>query len=441
MTRPPPARPRSERFAAFVTAERARTYSALVVLVILGGYLVSIGLGPRHTGGFTDLAGALIGADFSAFYWAGHAVTHGGAEQLYDIEAQAAFLDALRAPAPSSAEVHAFVSPPYWALFFGPFGALPYPAALAAFWALSFALLGLNVRALSAELPALDALGPPGRRMALAIGFFPCLFSFLNGQTSMLLLTPLTLFFVLLRRGEDLWAGLVLGLLAVKPQLAFGPVLLLLGAGRWRALSGAALSASAWLALGTALLPQAMADYVAVAPELFAFLRQEDYETWGQTSLYGFVTLLLDPVWHDGGTWLGNGAIALSAAALLRAAHRLPWAPGSARWDLSMAALLGLGLLASPHLFLYDVSLFLLPLGIVTARLAGERDDALLDGGPVLAVTALLAAGVFVGPYLTLGVQNVLGAAHLPRCVPQLCTLAMLAFVVQVARRAEREAA
>jgi hypothetical protein len=436
---PPPTHDLLGRLAAFVTPERARTYSALVVLVVLGGYLVSIALGPLGTGGFTDLAGALIGADFSAFYWAGHAVTHGRAEQLYDIEAQAAFLDALRAPAPSSAEVHAFVSPPYWALFFAPFGVLPYPAALTVFWALSLALLGLNVRALSAELPALDALGPPGRRVALAIGFFPCLFSFLNGQTSLLLLTPLTLFFVLLRRREDLWAGLVLGLLAVKPQLAFGPVLLLVGAGRWRALAGAALSAAAWLALGIALLPQAMADYVVVAPELFEFLRQEDYETWGQTSLYGFVTLLLDPVWHDGGTWLGNAAVALAAAAILRTAHRLPWAPGSARWDLSMAALLALGLMTSPHLFLYDVSLFLLPLGIVTARLASERTPALLDGGPVLAATALLAAAVFVGPYLTLGVQNLLSAAALPRCVPQLCTLAMLAFVLQVARRAERE--
>lgn len=436
---PPPTHDLLGRLADLVTPERARTYSALVVLVVLGGYLVSIGLGPRQTGGFTDLAGALIGADFSAFYWAGHAVLHGGADGLYDIEAQAAFLDALRAPAPSSAEVHAFVSPPYWALFFVPFGALPYPAALAAFWALSFALLGLNARALSAELPALDALGATGRRMALAIGFFPCLFSFLNGQTSMLLLTPLTLFFVLLRRREDLWAGLVLGLLAVKPQLAFGPVLILLAAGRWRALLGAALSAAAWLALGMALLPQAMADYVEVAPELFEFLRQEDYETWGQTSLYGFVTLLLDPVWHDGGTWLGNGAIALSAAAILRAARRLPWTPGSARWDLAMASLLALGLMTSPHLFLYDVSLFLLPLGIVAARLGGEREGALLDGGPVLLAAALLAAGVFVGPYLTLGVQNLLSAMGLPRCVPQLCTLAMLGFVVQVARRAARE--
>lgn len=429
------------RLAAFVTPARARIYSTLMVAVVLGGYLVSIGAGPFRTGGFTDLAGAVIGADFTAFYWAGHAVVHGRVEQLYDIDAQLAFLDMLRAPAPSLAEVHAFVSPPYWALFFTPLGALPYPAALALFWALSFGLLWLNVRALGAELPQLEALGTPARRVALAIGFFPCLFSFLNGQTSMLLLTPLTLMFVLLRRREDFWAGMVLGLLAIKPQIAFGPAVILLFSGRFRALAGAALSASVWLALGVTLLPQAMADYVTLAPELFEFLRQDDYQTWGQTSLYGMVTLLLDPVWHDGATWIGNGLVLLAAGTNAFFAMRLPWSPGSARWDLSMAAMLGLGFLSSPHLFLYDVSLLLLPLGIVAARLHGEKEGALLDGGRVLVATAVMAATVFFGPYLTLGVQNTLSSWDLPRCALQLCTLAMLWFVVEVKRRAEREPA
>jgi hypothetical protein len=441
VTEPERARGLRDRIAAFVTPARARTYSALMVVVVLGGYLVSIGAGPFRTGGFTDLAGAVIGADFTAFYWAGHAVVHGRVEQLYDIDAELAFLDALRAPAPSLAEVHAFVSPPYWALFFAPLGALPYPAALALFWALSFALLWLNVRAISAELPELEALGTPARRVALAIGFFPCLFSFLNGQTSMLLLTPLTLTFVLLRRREDFWAGIVLGLLAIKPQIAFGPAVILLFSGRFRALAGAALSASVWLALGLFLMPGAMADYVVLAPELFEFLRQDDYQTWGQTSLYGLVTLLLDPIWHDGATWIGNAMVLLAAGANAIFARRLPWSPGSRRWDLSIAAMLALGLLSSPHLFLYDVSLMLLPLAIVVARLHGEKEGALLDGGPVLAATAVMAATVFFGPYLTLGIHNLLSSHDLPRVALQICTLGMLWFVIEVHSRAAREPA
>ena len=72
----------------------------------------------------------------------------------------------------------------------------------------------------------------------------------------------------------------------------------------------------------------------------------------------------------------------------------------------------------------------------VYARL--RNDDVLLDGGPVLVATALMAASLFVGPYLTSFVQDALAADHLPRIALQLCTLAMLLFVVRVHQRANQ---
>lgn len=427
------------RLSVFLTPARARTYSMLMAAVILAGYLVSIAAGPRVHGGFTDLAGAVIGADFSAFYWAGHAVLHGRADALYDIEAEVEFLEALIAPATAQGEVHAFVSPPYWALFFVPFGALPYPLALTAFWGLSLGLLFAIARALQNELAPLQSFGTTARLVALASCFFPVLFSFLNGQTSMILLAPLTGFFVLLRRRDELVAGMVLGLLAIKPQIAFGPVIILLAARRWRALAGAAITAAGWLALGFFLMPGAMAEYRVVAPELFEFLRSEDYETWGQTSLYGLATLFFDPLSHTLGSVVANLFVVMAVALNAVWVHRLPWTPGSARWDLGMAAALGLGFLSSPHLFLYDASLFALPLAIVVARLHGEKEGELLDGGPILVATGLMAAALFFGPYLTLGVQNSLSDLGLPRVALQICSIAMLFFVVRVRQRAEQE--
>ncbi len=429
-----------QRLAAFLTPARARIYSMLMVAVILGGYLVSIGVGPLRSGGFTDAAGAVVGADYSAFYWAGHAVVHGRVDSLYDIEAQAEFLDALIAPAEGRGEVHAFVSPPYWALFFLPFGALPYPVALTAFWILSALLLVGMVRVLRAELPQLEALGTTARITALSLCFFPVLFSFLNGQTSMLLLAVLVAFFVLLRRGDDFFAGLVLGLLAIKPQIAFGPTLVLLSARRWRALIGAALGASIWLVIGIVVMPAAMAEYLVVAPELFEFLRSDDYQTWGQTSLYGFGTLLLDPISHLLGGLIGNALLVFAAATNMVLVYKTPWAPATKRWDLAMAGALTLGLLSSPHLFLYDVSLLALPLAILVARLNGERDGALLDGGPVLVATGVMAATVFFGPYLTLLEQNTLRDLGLPRVALQICSLAMLFFALRVWQRSLGEA-
>lgn len=428
-----------DRLAAFLTPERARIYGMLVVAVIFGGYLVSITVGPRQTGGFTDMSGAVIGADFSAFYWAGHAVFHGQQASLYDIEEEAEFLDALIAPAPPSDEVHAFVSPPYWSLFFLPLGALPYPAALTVFWMLSAVLLLAIVRALRDELPSLEALGSSGRTMALSLCFFPVLFSFLNGQTSMLLLAIVTAVFVLLRREHDFWAGVVLGLLAIKPQIALGPAVILVAGRRWKALVGAAISGGACIALGVFLMPEAMAEYAVVAPELFEFLRSEDYETWGQTSLYGLATLAIDPISHIAGTVVGNGMVIVAVIANAALVWRTPWRPGTRGWDLAMAASLALGLISSPHLFLYDASLLLLPLAIVVSHLHGEREGALLDGGPVLVATFVMAATLFFGPYLTLGMQTALPALGLPRVGLQLCTVAMVWFVVRVRQRADRE--
>lgn len=433
--------PLERRLASFITPDRARIYSMLMVAVIFGGYLVSIGIGPLRSGGFTDAAGAVIGADYSAFYWAGHAVVHGRVDSLYDIEAQAEFLDVLIAPATDRGEVHAFVSPPYWALFFAPFGAMPYPVALTAFWLLSALLLVGMVRVLRAELPQLEALGSTARATALGLCFFPVLFSFLNGQTSMLLLAVWVGFFVLLRRGDDFTAGLVLGLLAVKPQIAFGPTLMLLAARRWRGLLGAALGASIWLIIGIVVMPGAMAEYLVVAPELFEFLRSDDYQTWGQTSLYGFGTLLLDPISHRLGGLVGNAFLVLAVVTNMVLVHRTPWTPGTPRWDLMMAGALTLGLLSSPHLFLYDVSLLALPLAILVARLDGECEGALLDGGPVLVASAVMAATVFFGPYLTLLEQNTMRDLGLPRMALQICSIAMLFFALRVWQRAFREGA
>lgn len=433
------ARRLEDRLAAFLTPARARIYSMLMVAVIFGGYLLSIAVGPMRSGGFTDAAGAVIGADYSAFYWAGQAVFHGRSDSLYDIEAQVEFLGALIAPAEGPDEVHAFVSPPYWALFFLPFGALPYPIALTAFWILSALLLVGMVRVLRAELPQLEALGSTWRITALSLCFFPVLFSFLNGQTSMLLLAVLVGFFVLLRRGDDFTAGLVLGLLAIKPQIAFGPTLMLLAARRWRGLLGAGLGASVWLLIGFVAMPGAMMEYRSLAPELLEFLRSDDYETWGQTSLYGLSTLLLDPLSHVLGGLVGNALLVTAVISNMVLVYKTPWTPGTKRWDLAMAGAFTLGLISSPHLFLYDVSLLALPLAILAARLNGEREGSLLDGGPILVATGVMAATVFFGPYLTLLEQNTMRDLGMPRVALQICSVAMLFFAVRIWQRAFAE--
>ena len=99
---------------------------------------------------------------------------------------------------------------------------------------------------------------------------------------------------MLLRRGRDGWAGACLSCLAFKPQLAVASALVLLVRGRWRALAAGAAGATAWLAIGYALDPEATRAYLALAPKLGAMLRFSGYDTFGIQSFFGFAALLLD---------------------------------------------------------------------------------------------------------------------------------------------------
>jgi hypothetical protein len=412
------------RIAAFATVERVRVYARLVAIVIGGGYLVAVVIGVVTLHGFTEPSGAIVGADYSAFYGAGHRVLEGRTDLLYDLDAQAAFTRELVAPAPWRDEVHPFVSPPYWALCFVPLAALPYPLSFAMFTAISIAALALCARLL-------------GVRAIHALGFFPVLLAFLNGQTSLLLLACFTAFYVLLRREREVVAGLTIGLLAIKPPLLIGPAMIALGARRWRVLVGIACTCAAWLAIGVVVMPNAMRAYVAAAPEIVELLRASEYHTWGQTSLFGFATLLFDPLSHAAGAFVGYALVGIGALAIARMASRTPWTPTTGRWDLAIAAQLALGFVVSPHLFLYDASLLVLPIAIVASRIT--RPNVLLDGGPILVATFVMAASLFVGPYLSLACQGGLRSIGAPAIAVQLCTLAIVWFAVRVDQRSRSE--
>src|SRR5689334_20475925 len=124
------------------------------------------------------------------------------------------------------------VYPPAYYLAVSPLAALPYRVAA---WAWTAAMLGCfaaTIGALAIALGADPSLAPrvptpPAlRRIAavaalpLAVTFTPFAENLVSGQKGTLWLLIFTLAFVALRWGRPTIAGLVLGLLALKPQLA-----------------------------------------------------------------------------------------------------------------------------------------------------------------------------------------------------------------------------
>jgi hypothetical protein len=425
-------------FANWLTRGRCMRLAIAVVATTLLAALHSYATGAP----MVDANDTIIGADFSAFYVGGRLLHERRADELYDFKAQKAAHDALIAPV-HTPDFHPYINPPFFAAALSPLSALPYRTALALWWMASGAALLATVVALRRDFAVLAQRSVPDL-LCMALLFYPTLMSFLFGQNSVFTLLLLTLWLVLLRRGRELLAGVALGFLLFKPQLALGPVLIMLTQTRFRVLVGALLGASAWLTLGAISVPGAMHRYSQLAPQLFQLIGSREYPAWGLESLFGFGVLLLVDVDLSWGRALGYTLTGVGAACIVLGWLRVRWEPGTRAWDLRMAATIAMSLVTSPHLYHYDAMLLLLPLALLFANARSNRvqsgNDRPLDGGPLLVYSATLYAALVFGPLLTHWVWDFGERTSTRGVVPQLgtCAIVLWAFVVMRTSSASR---
>jgi len=418
----------------WLTPKRVKVYPSALTLgvVVLAIWTRSLILSSG-----APVSGAVL-TDFAAFYIGGQFLLEGRMAELYDYAAQKALQTDLVAPVIKDG-ILPFIYPPFTALLYAPFASGSYVMGLLLWWAAGLLALGLSLYLLRQEL--MPSHAPSTKRLLLiSFLFFPTLAWFLYGQNTALTLLLYILTFVLLRRGHDFTAGAALGLLLYKPQLAIAMGVVLLVKWRWRALIGGALTAGAWIALGFALNVAAMNEYLRLGPLLLdQLVRLEGPNTtaWAQHNFFAFSTLLFDSFWRPGAYLLAAG---LTAGALIGLAfwwRRIAWRPGTRTWDLTLAATFALGLLISPYLFLYDLMLLLLPLAIVWSHYFHGTGGRALDGGPLLAWSALLYVATFFGSFLSLAQLQVAAAVGLPRVAVQLSILVIVGWVWLVARMAQ----
>ncbi len=424
--------------AAFITPTRVRTYPAAVGAAVLVMWIGSLTLGP----GITDVTSNIIGGDFAAFYTAGRFYLDGRTAELYDLVAQRDYQAELVAPA-ITMEIHPYVNPPFTVLMYAPFAIPGYLTALTWWWSAALAAMLISLKSLRRELLPAGTISL-WRLTAAAFLFFPTIMCFVYGQNTALTLLLYAMGYVWLRRGWDGKAGFALGLLFYKPQLMIAVGIVLLVKGRWKALAGVAAGVATWSTLGFLILPESMAEYAAISPKLFNFLRgttetfglETNYPSWGLHSFFGFSLLLLDGISMQAANVLAIALSGGSALAVALAWRRTAWNAGSKQWDLMMAATLAIGLLISPHLFMYDLMLLVLPMFIVIAVLWRRGSDVLLDGGPVLATTGLLYAACFVSSIIAKIMWDISQGLGLPRFSIQISIFAVVAWVWCVYRKA-----
>ncbi|HEY0830449.1 MAG TPA: glycosyltransferase family 87 protein [Candidatus Dormibacteraeota bacterium] len=203
-------------------------------------------------------AGDRFHNDFTFYYAAARiGLSHGWAS-IYDLNLQQAELDAIGSGI-KIAELARYISPPPVAWSALPFTLLPYSAA---YWTWSAMLV--------IALVVTWRLASPGGgtwrlvHLAAAVGWLPVIYGLQLGQPGILVALGVAGCYALLRTERPFWAGVALGAVALKPQLAFlVPAALLLG-GHTRAFWGSVvalgmLSVVSAIALG----PSGIAAYEA----------------------------------------------------------------------------------------------------------------------------------------------------------------------------------
>src|SRR5579872_1897145 len=203
-------------------------------------------------------AGDRFHNDFTFYFAAARiGVTHGWSA-IYDLGLQQAQLTEMGSGI-TIAQLARFISPPPVAWAALPFTALPYPVA---YWGWSALLVGALVATWWLAAPGTG----PARAvfLAAALGWLPVIYGLQLGQPGLFVALGVAACYALLGRGHPMWGGIALGLLVLKPQLAFLVPPALLAAGRWRAFLGSVIALGLLAAAsGIALGPPGIATYEA----------------------------------------------------------------------------------------------------------------------------------------------------------------------------------
>lgn len=319
--------------------------------------------------------------DFLSFWAAGVLAWQGNAAAAYDVAAHKAVQSALL----PFQGILPFVYPPAFLLVLGPLGALPYPAAMAAWVLGTFALYLLLARRLF-----------PGSGW-LAAGFPPTLLNAVVGQNGFI---TAGLFIAGLQALErrPFAGGLLLGCLVIKPQLGLMLPLAFLATRNGRALVGAALSACSMLLLGFLAFGAAATGRWIATLSAFSSHGLDGAAGWHKlASVYGALRGLGTPLELALGLHL---AVASAAAALV-------WQVWSRRGDVRCkgAVLAAATMLASPYLYIYDAVLLVVPVLWLASRGARPIILLLLCTLPLLtlAQSFWLATPINLNPLLAIG--------------------------------------
>lgn len=375
------------RDAPWLTADRVHGYSRLVAFF---GCVALAALWLPASNGI-DAYGRPIGTDFSSFYAAGRLALEGQAAAAYDwtaLHAVEQSLFGLETP------LYIWSYPPFALLPMSGLALLPYGWALGLFLLIGFAAYWLVVR----------RLAPPGSEAFWAVAGFPAVyFNFAFGQNGFISTALLGAGLALLDRRPVL-AGILIGLMAYKPQLMLIVPIALACGGYWRAIAAAAATVAV-LVIGS-VMTVGFAPWQAFITGLG--LSREAILENGATGFY-MLQSVLAAVRLVGGSsevaWVAQVAAALVCVVIVASVWR-----SSASLRIRNATLVTAAILATPFINVYDLVLLALPLALIAGAESPYRPrpwEALILFVawflPLVCMSVAQAAAVPLTPFVLIG--------------------------------------
>ena len=320
------------RTGGWLTAQRARGYSLILLAVCTLAFAswIAVSDGP------IDRNGKPLGTDFSTVYAAGALTWQGRAADAYEPALQHAAEKAIFGG--RDVPFYGWHYPPFFLAVAFLVAAVPYGWGLA-IWCLA---------SLAAYLAMLRAILPRPETLLIAAAFPAVFVNLGHGQNGFLTAALLGSALHLLDRKPWL-AGVLIGLLAYKPQFGVLIPIALLAGQRWNTIAAAALTVAMLVIVSFATLG---GDVWRAFFESMTFTQQIVLEQGGTG--WEKIQSIFSAARHLGAGVPTAYAIQGSLALLLAASIAWLW-HGDAAFELKAAALALASLLATPYVLDYDL--------------------------------------------------------------------------------------
>ena len=368
-----------------------------------------------------------LGSDFLQEWTGGHILLSEQRSELYNADhfREVQHDQSLLGFSWPESKYYPMVYPPFYYLLVSPLSLLPFKISMLV-WQLAMSLFaGLSVFLWCKYFPPAERNW--GKCLFATVAFYPLLMCFNTAHKSAFMLCIFTATYLLLFHRRKFAAGLVFGLIAFKPHLAILiPVAMLLKR-EWRFVAGCCSMVAGLVLLSFAAGTDLCADYLQLCLSMGDYSANGGYQLEMSHSLLSALQLTIDKEAYSLFYSSVVGVCLVAIIGLLALSLRGKIDTSSPQFALQFSALVIATVLISPHFYTYDLTILLLPLGLVI--FFGQANWT--QDQPVSRVLIGLAVALFV----VVGVSaKVAAVIHFQ---PTIGIMLGMLFAIQVALRSE----